>query len=53
MIAGLVDKRAVSQSIRFLTAVVQASLGSHVEKLSSTYRWSGVFSSGSPVFTHL
>ena len=34
---GLVDKRA--ESIRFLTAVVQALLGSHVGRPSSLYGW--------------
>ena len=50
---SLVDKRVDSESIRFLTAVVRASLGSYVGKPSSAYGWSGGFSLGSPVFTHL
>ena len=50
---GLVDKRADSLSIRFLTAVVRASLGSHVGKPSSAYGWSGGFSTDSPIFVHL
>ena len=37
----------------FLTAVVRASLGSYMGKLSSAYGWSGGFSPGSPVFAHL
>ena len=40
-------------SIRFLTAVVRAWLGSYVGKPSSAYGWSGGFSPGSPVFAHL
>ena len=40
----LVDRRVDSKSIRFLTAVVRASLGSHVGKPSSAYGWSGGFS---------
>ena len=43
---SLVDKRADSESIRFLTAVVRASHGSHVEKPSSAYGWSGGFFPG-------
>ena len=39
--------------VRFLTAVVQAWLGSYVGKPSSAYGWSGGFSPGSPVFAHL
>ena len=50
---SLVDKRVDSWSIRFLTAVVRALLGSYVEKPSSAYGWSGGFSPGSPVFAHL
>ena len=34
---SLVDRRVDSSSIRFLTAVVRASPGSHVEKPSSAY----------------
>ena len=41
---SLVDGRVDSKSIRFLTAVVRASLGSHVGKPSSAYGWSGGFS---------
>ena len=48
-----VDKRADSSSIRFLTAVVRASLRSHVGKPSSAYGWSSGFPPGSPVFAHL
>ena len=36
----------LSGAIRFLTAVVQTSLGSHVGKPSSAYRWSGGFFPG-------
>ena len=50
---SLVDKKIDSESIRFLTAVVRASLGSHVGKPSSAYGWSGGFSPGSPVFAHM
>ena len=50
---SLVDKRVDSWSIRFLTAVVRAWLGSYVGKPSSAYGWSGGFSPGSPVFVHL
>ena len=50
---SLVDRRVDSLSIRFLTAVVRASLRSHVRKPSSAYGWSGGFSPGSPVFAHL
>ena len=50
---SLVDKRVDCLSIRFLTAVVRASLGSYVGKPSSAYGWSGGFSPGSPVFAHL
>ena len=46
---SLVDRRVDSYSIRFLTAVIRASLGSHVGKPSSAYGWSGVSSLGSPV----
>ena len=46
------DRRIDSQSIRFLTTVVRALLGSHVGKPSSAYRLSGGFSPGSPVFAH-
>ena len=35
------------------TAVVRASLGSHVGKPDSAYGLSGGFSPGSPVFAHL
>ena len=42
------DKGADSKSIRFLTAVVRALLGSHVGKQSSAYGWSGGFSPSSP-----
>ena len=38
---------------RFQTAVVRASIGSHVGKQSSAYGWSGGFSPGFPVFAHL
>ena len=37
------DKRADTYSIRFLTTVVRAPLGSHVGKPSSAYGWSGGF----------
>ena len=40
---SLMDRRVDSQSIRFLTAVVRASLGSHMGKPSSAYGWSGGF----------
>ena len=40
---SLTDRRVDSKSIRFLTAVVRASLGSHVGKPSSAYGWSGGF----------
>ena len=50
---SLMDRRVDSYSIRFLTAVVRALLGSHVGKPGSAYGWSGGFSSGSPVFAHL
>ena len=50
---SLVDRSVESYFIRFLTAVVRASLRSHVEKASSDYGWSGGFSTGSPIFDHL
>ena len=50
---SLVDNRADSKSIRFPTAVVQASLGSHMGKPSSAYGWSGGYSPGSLVLAHL
>ena len=39
---SLVDKRVDPYSIRFLTAVVRASFGSHVGKPSSAYLGKGV-----------
>ena len=45
---SLVDRRVDSESIRFLTAVIQASVGSPVGKPSSAHGGSGGFS---PVFS--
>ena len=40
---SLVDRRVASESIRFLTPVVQALLGPQMGKPSSAYGWSDGF----------